>query len=370
VLFRSIFFEFCSAPIIGITGTRGKSTTSSLIYEILKPIYKNIVLAGNIRISVLDVLPTIKKEGMAVLELSSWQLEGLPVHKKSPHIAVMTNIMPDHLNRYKSMQAYIEAKKNIFRFQHKRDYLVLNSDDEALRELAREASSQVYFYGINSIPSLVREGDERVRVGAWVKDGKIVFGESAEEIMDTKDVKLLGTHNLYNVLAAVTATKIEGASSRSIQDTVSKFSGLADRLQPVGTVKGVVYINDTTSTIPEATIAALQSFSDHSVILIAGGTDKGLEYVNLAQYISSYSHIKKVLLLPGNATDKLKKEIHDKDYKNTTDVENMEEAVLQASSLGQEGDVVLMSPGAASFGLFKNEFERGEKFKELVGKLN
>lgn len=372
-----IFFELCPAPIIGITGTRGKSTTSALVYEILRSVYKNTVLAGNIRVSVLDELPKVKKEGMAVLELSSWQLEGLPAHKKSPHVAVMTNIMPDHLNRYKNMRAYIEAKKNIFRFQNKNDYSVLNYDDKVLREFAQETRSRVYFYGINIVPPLVRGGEERsdsghkeIRLGAWLKNEKIVFGESTEEIMDKKDVKLLGAHNLYNVLAAITAAKIENISHESIRGVVSKFSGLADRLQRVKVVKGVAYINDTTSTIPEATIAALQSFSGQSIVLIAGGTDKGLEYGNLAECVSAYPFLKKVLLLPGTATDKLNRELKNRNYENIIYVENMEQAVLQASSITQEGDIVLLSPAAASFELFKNEFERGEKFKELVERLS
>lgn len=371
-----IFFELCPAPIIGITGTRGKSTTSALIYEILKSVYKNTVLAGNIRVSALDELPKVKKEGMVVLELSSWQLEGLPVHKKSPHVAIMTNIMPDHLNRYKNMQAYIEAKKNIFRFQNKNDYLVLNHDDKILRELAQETRSRVYFYGVDTISSLLSGGGggpdslrKEACLGAWLKNEKIVFGKSAEDIMDKKDVKLLGAHNLYNVLAAITAAKIENISHESIRGAVSKFPGLADRLQRVKVVKGVAYINDTTSTIPEATIAALQSFSGQSIVLIAGGTDKGLEYGSLAECASTHPSLKKVLLLPGTATDKLNRDLKNRSYENIVYIEDMEQAVLQASCIAQEGDVVLLSPAAASFGLFKNEFERGEKFKACVMNL-
>lgn len=372
-----IFFELCPALIIGITGTRGKSTTSTLVYEILKLVNKNVILAGNIKVSVLDQLSQLKKEGIAVLELSSWQLEGLPTHKKSPHIAVMTNIMPDHLNRYKNMQAYIDAKKNIFRFQNKHDCLVINYDDKVLRELAQEASSQVYFYGVDTIPPFPRGGEEKsdlphkeARCGAWLKNEKIVFGEAGEEIMNISDVKLLGRHNLSNVLAAVTVAKIRSVSPQSIYSATSKFLGLEDRLQYISTLKGVQYINDTTSTIPEATIAALRSFSDQSIVLIAGGTDKDLEYAHIADSIIASPHIKKILLLPGTATEKLDRELKNRNYEKITYVDNMEQAVLQASFVAQEGDVVLMSPGAASFGLFKNEFERGEKFKTCVVNLS
>lgn len=373
-----IFFEFSPAPIIGITGTRGKSTTSVLIFSILKACKKDVVLAGNIRISVLGELPKVKKQGLAVLELSSWQLEGLEKHQTSPHVALVTNIMRDHMNRYKTEDDYINAKKNIFKFQNKNDNLVLNYDDEVVRSFSKESKAKVYFYSAKWSEENREQFGKEGEIGAWVKDEEIVFGESQEKILNIKGIKLKGEHNIYNVLAAVTIAKINNAPNKIIQKVVSEFTGLPGRLQLIKEITGVKYINDTTSTIPDATIVALKTFSDKDIILIAGGTDKNSNYQELADFVTKSNKIKKIVLLPGTATDKILKELNVRDYGvrrdggqvKVTEVGSMEEAVNAAHSVSEDGDIVLLSPGAASFGLFKNEFDRGDRFDKCVFGVN
>lgn len=363
-----IFFELCPAPILGVTGTRGKSTTASLIFNIIKSYRNNVFLAGNIRISALEKLPRVKKDSLVILELSSWQLEELRTHQKSPRIAVVTNIFRDHMNRYQSMGEYVEAKKNIFRFQKKNDSLILNYDDLKVRGMARETKGVIYFYGKNKAADL----SEHYRQGAWLKDDKIVFGEEAEEILSKSNIKLKGEHNVYNILAAVTVAKVNSISAKNIKDAVVNFSGLEGRLQLIKEVNGVEYINDTTSTTPEAAIAALKSFPDKKIILITGGTDKNLEYREMAAFLINHPNLKKTIFLPGNATDKLIQELKalsQETNQSTSHAESMKQAVEEARDIAQEGDIVLLSPAAASFGLFKNEFDRGEKFNLYVNQL-
>lgn len=373
-----IFFELCPAMIVGVTGTRGKSTTAALIYEIIKLFNKDVVLAGNIRVSVLDKLAGLRKSSIAVLELSSWQLEGLESHKKSPRIAVVTNIMADHLNRYKNLEEYTEAKKNIFKFQRKDDILILNYDNEYTRNFYSIAQGQIYFYSNSEKVKEMVEQEEnhddrlkKIRLGARVEEGRIVFGQEAESILSLNEVRLPGEHNIYNMLAAVTATKICGIPSKYIKRAIVHFSGLPGRLQPIKVVNGVEYVNDTTSTTPDALMAAVQSFANKRIILIAGGTDKNLSYKEAAEFLSTTSQVKKIITLPGTATDKMVMELERVRYATKIiSVSNMEEAVEEASRLAENGDVVILSPGAASFGLFKNEFDRGEMFNNRVRVLS
>ncbi len=329
-----LFFELCpSKKIIGITGTKGKSTTATLIAKLLKARYK-VVLAGNIRASVLEKLPR-GKNTIVVLELSSWQLEDLKQHKKSPHIAVMTNIMPDHLNRHTGMRDYIEAKKLIFKFQKPEDFLILNNDDKVVREFAKETKAQVISYS------------------------------KKQAVKYLKHTKLLGEHNLSNISAAATVAKLFKIPSLSIKKTLKNFKGIEGRLEFIRKIKGVKYYNDTTATTPEAAIAALKSFSRDKVILIAGGADKNLNFKKFAKEV--LDRVKKLILLPGTATKKIKKEIKTENF--AIEINNMKEAVKKAIEMAERGDIVLLSPGCASFGLFQHEFDRGKQFKTRVKNL-
>lgn len=311
----SIFFDLCPAPIIGVTGTKGKSTVATLIYLLLKKKYPNTILAGNIGVSPLEILSKITKKSKVVLELSSFGLEDL---KKSPKVAVITTIFPDHLNRYKNFRKYVAAKKSIFKYQKKNDILVLNYNNPETRKLSKEAHSKVLFFR-NS-----------------------------------------------NISAAIAVAKLFKIPKKDIKKVLSNFKGVPNRQELIATKKGVKYINDTTATTPQSVILAIrtfkQRFPNSGIILIAGGLDKNLNYKNLAKEIKR--NVNALILLPGTASKKIKKglEKFDKIYL----VKSMRGAVKKAVSLAQKGDIVLLSPGAASFNLFKNEFDRGEQYKKNV----
>ncbi len=388
-----IFFELCPAPIIGITGSKGKSTVAALAAELLAKKYDDVVLAGNIRSSVLTKFKKINKDSPVVLELSSWQLAGLRTHRKSPRCSLITNILPDHLNRYKNIEEYIEDKKEIFRWQkakirpkksqdlfHGRDYLILNYDDKTVRSFAEQAKAQTFYYSQdNGITSNL----ERASLASFVKGGKIFFGqEEKEEICSLDDIRLKGKHNIDNVLAAVSIAKLCQVSNKSIKKVLTKFKGLEGRLELVKIVNGIKYINDTTATIPEATLASLASFPlKKNIVLIAGGADKNLNFEQLAEIV--VKRVKALILLEGTATSKLKTAIEnqisltDSQLEIVGPLDNMKEAVAEAKLrleklAGPESDsagLVLLSPACASFGLFRHEFERGQAFVEAVDKL-
>jgi len=334
----SLFFKLSKAFIVGVTGTKGKSTTASLIFHILKAKYKRIFLAGNIGVSPLEVLSKAKKGDVVILELSSFELENLG---KSPNIAVVTNIMPDHLNRYASMHDYIKSKKIIFKYQNKKDYLVLNYDDEVVKSFAKEAKSKVVFF------SLIEN----------------------KPVIKSIGFKLTGEHNIYNLLAAVSVAKILKLSPVVIERAVKSFNGISSRQEFIKEVNGVKYYNDTTATMPDAVIAAIRSLNKKhpgsNLVLICGGQDKGLNYANLVKEIGR--EVSSVVLLPGTASDKIKEEIVVEKIKTPIIlVQTMSEAVEKAKSQAKPKDIILLSPAAASFNLFKNEFDRGEQFVKIV----
>lgn len=338
-----IFFELVPrGQIIGVTGTKGKSTTASLIAALLKTKYPRTVLAGNIRTSVFDVLPMVKAGAPVVLELSSWQLEGLAYHKKSPHVAVVTNILQDHLNRYNSFHQYIEAKANILRFQGAHDYAFLNEKLRQYKEFKniRNKTRQVFF----SWRQISSE-----YVSAW---------------------RLPGLHNLSNLAGALEVARLYKIPKKDVRRALQNFRGLSGRLECIRTLHGIDFYNDTTATAPDATIAALKSFPDpRRVMLIAGGTDKNLDYRSLGQFLEAYPP-KAVIFLPGTATKKLESRIRDQgSRKRIFAAHSMQEAIRKAWGMAERGDVVLLSPGAASFGLFQHEFDRGEQFVKAVSAL-
>jgi UDP-N-acetylmuramoylalanine--D-glutamate ligase len=367
-----IFFELCPAPIIGVTGTKGKSTAATLIAKFLAKKYSRVVLAGNIRTSVLRKLKKIDKETLVVLELSSWQLAGLRPHRKSPHCSVITNILPDHLNRYPSINEYIEDKKEIFRWQKSKDYLILNHDDKVVRSFAQKVKSQVFYY---SQDSGLTSNLEEANLGAFVKGEKILFGQvQKEEICSLDNVLLKGKHNIDNILAAMTVAKLYKVSNKSIKKVLNKFKGLEGRLELISVIDHVKYINDTAATIPEACLSALTSFSPRkNIILIAGGADKDLNFDQLAEML--VKKVKVLILLEGTATAKLKKsvekqlEITNGQLEIIGPLDNIEQAVIEAKERAEEKDIVLLSPACASFGLFRHEFERGEHFNKAVDLL-
>lgn len=369
-----IFFELCPTVIIGITGSKGKSTTATLIKKILQQKYSDTILAGNIRTSVLYTLGLIKKNTPVVLELSSWQLAGLYSHKKSPHIAVVTNILNDHQNSYKNMEDYILDKKEIFKWQKSKDITILNYDDKTVREMANEIkkSKITYYTGENSIICKCTNNGYRGEIGAYAKGDKIYFNN--KEICSFDEIKIKGQHNISNILAAISVVKEYNISDKIIKKVLSKFKGVEGRLETITTIKGVRYINDTTATIPEATLAGLSSFSlKDKIILIAGGADKKLDFSQLSKVIAQ--KIKTLVLLDGTATPILQNAVKNellntkKQLNIIGPMDSMKKAVNAATENAEEGDIILLSPACASFGMFTHEFDRGDQFKKAVENL-
>lgn len=359
----SLFFKLCKNPIIGITGTRGKTTTATLIFEILKTAGKNPIKAGIGQIPVLNKLSELKKDSVVVFELSSWRLCALGRYKLSPRIAVLTNAYRDHFNYYKTMEAYVADKKNIFLYQKPEETCVINWDNETLRGLAEEIKSNVVKFSMDRI------SDGKA---VFVEDGAIYLNNGVDEkkVMEIADIRIRGAHNIPNILAAIGASEAMGADLASMKKAIANFSGLPHRLEFIRELGGVKYFNDTAATSPEGALAGINSFSE-PVILISGGADKNLDVSELGESIAE--KVKGVVFLKGTATEKIisevKKHIPAGEEREFVVVDSMEKAVELARGSAEPGDVVLLSPGVASFGLFTNEFDRGDKFKEAVKNL-
>lgn len=359
----SLFFSFCKAPIIGITGTKGKTTTSLLVAHILEKAGKKVVRAGIGQVGVLSLLDSIVPTDTVVFELSSWRLSAIGKKKHSPRIAVLTNIHPDHLNYYRSMEGYVADKTHIFLHQRADDILIANFDNEGVRTMAQDAPGRIMWF--TEQDRAVLPGD-----GLFMREGKVwlALPDSEQEVFALTDIPLEGKHNIGNALAAACAAIVSGVAVKQVRTGISSFPGVPHRLECVGQKNGVRYYNDTAATIPEAAIAGIQSFKE-PVILITGGTDKHLEFGALAETI--YQHTKGVVFFQGNATEKLLAALKSRipETKQWAVVDSMAKAVELASLEAEPGDVVLLSPGAASFGLFKNEFDRGEQFRKAVAEL-
>lgn len=353
-----MLMKLTPATIIGVTGSDGKTTTTSLIYSILKNAGYNTYLGGNIGIPLFTKLNEMKPEDIVVLELSSFQLMGMNV---SPHIGVITNITPNHLNIHKDYEEYINAKKNIFKHQNKDDYIILNYDNDITRNCAKEAKSKVIFFS----------GKEKLENG-YIVDNKII--KKCEDgirthILDCKDVLLRGEHNFENIATAIAATSSLVDIDKSI-DVIKKFKAVEHRLEYVRTIDDIKWYNDSVSSSPTRTIAGLKSF-DEDIVLIAGGYDKNLDYTPIAKPILDKV---KTLILLGQTSGKIFNAVkaeEEKDNKNIDIymVDTLKEAVDLAKKQARIGEIVLFSPASASFDMFKNFADRGNQFKELVKKL-
>lgn len=338
---ESLFATYCPCPIVGITGTRGKSTTTVLIGKILKNLEtkkRKIHIAGNLQgEATLPLIDVVKPEDIVVLELSSWQLQGFAADKISPAVAVFTNIFPDHLNSYLNMKEYFADKKTIYLFQKGNDYCVINADQPEIKKLAKEIKSRVVFFSRKDVPA------------GWLAN-------------------LRGEHNRENAAAALAVGKIFKVPEGAMKQTIAEFSGLEHRLEFVKRINNVDFINDTTSTTPIAGKMALKSVAG-PLILIAGGASKNLDLGDFAKAIAE--KVRAVALLEGSATDDLEAQI--KKFNGEKLIigrfKTFKDAIDRAYHLSLPGDTVLLSPGCASFGMFANEFDRGEQFKKIVNNL-
>lgn len=412
--------------VIGITGTRGKTTTAHLIHAMIAEEYPRAWLGGNVGRSPLSLRGPMKSarsnpDGVAsslrgatprndgnrpiILELSSFLLHNFDSIKQSPHIAVLTNLYPDHLNAYSSLQKYFADKKNIYQYQKRGDVLIINDDDALLKKLAPLSKGTEFRFSLR----------RKLREGCYVEKGKVVFYHSGasepdhfvileepaagddriqkltgsyrlasrasrmtkETVCRLSDLKLLGEHNIANLLGAVCAAKAYGISNAAIRRAVKKFNGVPYRLELVRTVRGVKYVNDTTATTPEGAIAGLKSFPAKKIVLITGGNSKGLSLAQFAKEIRARA--KTVILLPGNANKDLPRgiTIGHPERGSLSRVEGshvvngstaMREAVRLASLHAKRGDVVLLSPGLSWLPVM-NEFQRGDEFTKWVRRL-
>ena len=351
--------KLAPCKIIGVTGTEGKTTTTSLIYEICKKAGYNCFLGGNIGKPIFTKINQMKPEDIVILELSSFQLMGMTV---SPNIAVVTNIFPDHLNVHKSYEEYQDAKKSIYRNQTEEGIVILNKDNEITEKFADEVKGKTIFF---SSTKKLKNGYVYDREDGFIKkctDGK------CEKILNKNDIKLRGIHNYENICAALAATETVASKEAQIE-AVKNFKGVEHRLEFVREIDGVKYYNDSIGTSPASTIAGLNAF-DENIILLAGGSDKGLDYKEIGELIA-----KKVgtLILTGPTAQKIeeatKQALSEEKSIEIIHTNNLQESVKVAKEKARSGDIVLLSPASASFDAFKNFEERGNYFKTLVNNL-
>ncbi len=353
-----LLMKMCPAKIIGITGSDGKTTTTSLINSILQKAGYKTFLGGNIGTPLFTKIEEISPQDFVVLELSSFQLMGMEI---SPQIAVITNITPNHLNIHKDYQEYIEAKKNIFKYQDENGILVLNYDNEITKNCAKEANGKVIFFSSQT----------KLDDGYIIDEGviKACDDKIRKHILNTDDVILKGSHNYQNIATALAATANLVDVETAIK-AIKEFKPVEHRIEFVEEIDDVKWYNDSASSSPSRTLSGLNAFKDN-IVLIAGGYDKNLDYTSIAKPIADKV---KTLILIGQTANKIyevvKKEL-EKENKNL-DIymcETLEETIFIAKKNAKSGDVVLFSPASASFDMFKNFADRGNQFKNLVKKL-
>src|SRR6204780_1010205 len=344
---------FLPGPIIAITGSNGKTTTTTLTGEIMTAAGFSALVGGNIGTPAISLADRAQPETVIVLEVSSFQLETIQTFR--PKVAVVLNVTPDHLDRHRTLEVYVDAKARIFENQQDGDFAVLNADDPICVTLAARTRAQVFWFS----------RQKEVQHGAWVRYGNIVCrdGSGQREILQASEIPLKGAHNLENVLAAVCAGALMGCSPGKIRQAVRDFKAVEHRLEFVATVRGVDYYNDSKATNVDATIKALESFPAN-IHLILGGKDKGSDYTVLNDLLRR--RVKRVYTI-GAAAAKIESQV-----KGSTEIdhaETLETAIKRAAEAAKPGDIVLLAPACASFDQFRNYEHRGRVFNSIVGGL-
>lgn len=350
-----VFFEVCPSHIIAVTGSDGKTTTTTLIHKMMTDAGYKTWLGGNIGNPLLTDTEKMKEHDWVILELSSFQLHTM---RKSPEIAVITNISPNHLDMHKDYKEYIDAKKNIMLYQNEGDTLIVNADNQVTADIGKSANGAVKYFSRNGMADVYLDGN-------IIKRGIV-------EILNIKDIKIPGMHNVENYMAAIAA--VSGLVSKEVIVNVAKtFGGVEHRIELVRTLDGVKYYNSSIDSSPNRTINTLRVFPN-KVIIIAGGKDKGIPYDEIGPALAE--HVK-VLILIGATSDKIQEALDAEINKtgNGKDIEviratSYEDAVNTARSKAHDGDVVLLSPASTSFDMFRNFEERGNLFKKIVNELN
>ena len=345
--------RFLPGPIVAITGSNGKTTTTTLTGEIISAGGHRTAVGGNIGTPAISLVEGATADTIAVLEVSSFQLETIQTFR--PRIAVVLNVTPDHLDRHRTFAAYTDAKARIFENQQPQDFAVLNADDLTCVELAARTSAEVFWF------SRTRE----VKQGTFVHDGRIFFRDHSgqKEIMLVSEIPLKGAHNVENVLAAVCVGALLRCEPARIRKAVSEFKAVEHRLEYVATIRGVEYYNDSKATNVDATIKALESFPAN-IHLILGGKDKGSDYTVLNDLLRE--RVKRVYTI-GAAAAKIESQI--KDAAEIVSAQTLESAIKRAAEAAKPGDIVLLAPACASFDQFRNYEHRGKTFKEAVRQL-
>lgn len=345
-------YFFCKGKIAAVTGSNGKTTTCNLIHRLLTDAGKKSVLCGNVGYSFLDAVAEIDAKTLVVLELSSFQLEDSPAFR--PAIAAVLNISPNHLDRHKTVGEYVAAKEKIFANQKKSDTLILNYDDRIVRKMAKKTESKVLFYSLSPLDK-----------GFFVENNEIKTREKGSEkiLLRTDSLKLKGSHNLQNIMAASAVARLLGVSQGKMQKSLDHFKTLEHRIEPLGEVRGVKFVNDSKSTTVDSTKAAIESV-EGPMVLIAGGRDKGVPFAEIEELVLRRA---KKMILYGEAREKIAAA-----WKNPPQVsieKDFKKAVLLAYEEASPGDTILLSPMCTSFDQFSSYEHRGETFKKVFEEI-
>jgi len=344
-----LLLEFFNVFTIGITGTKGKSTTSSLIYKVLQEQNANSMLLGNIGVPVFDYIDKIKEDMTLVLEMSSHQLEYMEL---SPNISILLNVYPEHLDYYESFEKYAEAKCNIYKYQKDTDYFLYNSDNEMLSSIIENTNGKTYKVSL--------KGESETAI--YLKENKIYF--EGKPIYDKNEKRnLVGDYNLNNIMFVLGVSEILNLDITKTINSISTFKTLEHRLELVGEYDGILYYDNSIGTIPKATIEAVETLKNVDTLII-GGMDREIDYSEFIEYLNS-CNVKNIICMPKTGHDIAKELKKEKVYI----VQNMEEAVKTAKKVTEKGKSCLLSPAAASYGFFKNFEEKGNLYKELVRKM-
>lgn len=347
-------YEYGKGDVLAITGTNGKTTTTTLLGEIMGAHREEVFVVGNIGNPYTVAADRMTDKSVAVAEMSSFQLE--TVTRFRPKVSAILNFTPDHLNRHHTMENYVDAKKNIAKNQTAEDFCILNYEDERTREFGRKVAAQVLYFS----------SQRKIKRGIYLEDGNIIYKNPKEILIcNVNELRLLGTHNYENYMAAIAMAAVYGVPVETIRKAVKAFKGVEHRIEYVMEKEGVAYYNDSKGTNPDAAIKGIQAMN-RPTVLIGGGYDKGSDYT---QWILSFDGKVKKLILLGQTKEKIAEDARKCGFYDYVLTDTFEEAVLLAAKTAERGDAVLLSPACASWGMFPNYEVRGDKFKEIVNSL-
>ena len=348
-------YQYGKGDVLAITGTNGKTTTTTLLGEIMKNYQDNVYVVGNIGTPYTTAASLMTDDTITVAEMSSFQLESIVDFR--PRVSAILNFTPDHLNRHHTMEAYVNAKKNIAKNQTEDDYCILNYEDELTREFGKEVQAKVLYFS----------SQRKLEEGIYLEDGNIIYhyGNVSEKICHVDELQILGTHNHENVMAACAMAAVYGVPVEKIRESVKAFKGVEHRIEYVTEKDGVAYYNDSKGTNPDAAIKGIQAMN-RPTVLIGGGYDKGSEYT---EWIKSFDGKVKKLILIGDTKEKIAEDARKCGFTDYEFADTFEEAVLTAAKIAESGEAVLLSPACASWDMFPSYEVRGEKFKEIVKSL-